>query len=220
MAHHPFNEDFFDELVRLDEAALAPIIPAGFRPTAEEALAKGKLSETFVGNAGALIREIGLASEHRYALSGNFRLQAHHAYDFEPDRAFHSQYNVAFTGQPSDGVRGMRVGVGFRMVAAASSPGRIEYAHFDWKLRESQPDFNAAMQALNGGYVEIADKCVAPATAQTLLSARLRAAEEWRFFGAWFDATKIEALGVAELAHRCVEVFDILNSHGFGARYG
>jgi hypothetical protein len=106
------------------------------------------------------------------------------------------------------------------MVAAASSPGRIEYAHFDWTLRESQPAFNAAMQALNGGYVEIADKGVAPATAQTLLSAKLRPAEEWRFFGAWFDATKIEALTVAELARRCVEVFDILNSHGFGARYG
>jgi hypothetical protein len=34
--------------------------------------------------------------------------------------------------------------------------GRLDYASFEWKLKEAQPNFNAATKALDGGYGHLA----------------------------------------------------------------
>ena len=41
-------------------------------------------------------------------------------------------------------------------VPPAAFRGALDYATFEWKLKEAQPNFNAAMKALNSGYGHLA----------------------------------------------------------------
>jgi hypothetical protein len=54
--------------------------------------------------------------------------------------------------------------------------GALDYATFEWKLKEAQPNFNAAMKALNSSYGRLAKGNSFPAIPSTLLSAPPQAA--------------------------------------------
>jgi hypothetical protein len=225
----PFDAAWFDELRALSEIKVQQTRALGidgYVPHVGELRPDGLITSRFLDETLHFVR---LMLKTRYKFDTFFRSYERHMVNFPRGRAFHKQWNIAFTAGANPDEDHLRIGLGFRLSAHVDgiAPGIEEYLEFAKQVRSRQTAFNQTFQALGNCY-ELLDweppgPCVcenAVGALSLIIISDPPPLEGWRVFGKrlWVHDPQDQAIisSHKRLRDATIDIYERIRHAGFG----